>query len=308
MSNKIIFVSGQEGMVGSSVCRLLDKKNIKYLKCSRKELDLTNQEQVKKYFKKHYPNVIINCAGRVGGILENSLKKDKFLNDNLLIGFNLINASLEIPSVQFINLGSACIYPKNPHQPIKEEYLLTGKLEETNEGYAIAKIATLKYCQYLKENQNKNFISLQPTNLYGFNDNYDLKSSHVIPALIRKFYDAVLNKKNIVEVWGNSNTSRDFLFADDLADFIVYLIGKKLKYSYLNVGSGREVTITELVKLIKKVTGYKGNVIYQKNMPAGQKRRILDIRKLKKIGWFPKNSLESGLLKYYEWFKYNYDN
>lgn len=308
MSNKIIFVSGQEGMVGSSVCRLLDKKNIKYIKCSRKELDLTNQEKVKKYFKKHCPNIIVNCAGRVGGILENSLKKEKFLNDNLLIGFNLINASLEVPSLQFINLGSACIYPKNPCQPIKEEYLLTGKLEETNEGYAIAKIATLKYCQYLKENKNKNFISLQPTNLYGFNDNYDLKSSHVIPALVRKFYDAILNKKNTVRVWGNPNTSRDFLFADDLADFIVYLIGKKLKYSYLNVGSGREVAIAELVKLIKKVTGYKGSVIYQKNMPSGQKRRILDTRKLKKIGWAPKNSLESGLIKYFEWFKYNYDN
>jgi GDP-L-fucose synthase len=307
MSNKKIFISGQEGMVGSSVCRLLDKKNIKYLKCSRKELDLTNQEQVTKYFKRHYPDIIINCAGRVGGILENSLKKEKFLNDNLLIGFNLINASLHIPKVQFINLGSACIYPKDPFQPIKEEYLLSGKLEETNEGYAIAKIATLKYCQYLKEYQNKNFISLQPTNLFGFNDNYDLKSSHVIPALIRKFHDAVLKKKTIVKVWGNPNTSRDFLFADDLADFIVYLIGKKLKYSYLNVGSGREVAIKDLVKLIKKITGFKKKVIYQGNMPSGQKRRILDISKLRKIGWLPKNSLEDGLLKYFNWFKHNYN-
>lgn len=308
MQNKKIFISGQEGMVGSAVCRFLDKKKIKYIKCSRKKLDLTNQEAVNKYFKKYRPNIIINCAGRVGGILENSLKKDKFINENILIGFNLINSSLQIPKVQFINLGSACIYPKVTRQPIREDYLLSGKLEPTNEGYAIAKIATLKYCQYLKEDRNYNFISLQPTNLYGYNDNFDLKSSHVIPALIRKFYDAVMQKSNEVKVWGNPNTSRDFLFSDDLASLIYYLINKKIKYSYINVGSGKEVTIKKLVKLIKKITKFNGKVIYEKNMPAGQKRRFLDVSRVKKIGWSPKFSLEKGLEQYFNWFKRNYNN
>jgi GDP-L-fucose synthase len=307
LDKKRIFIAGQEGMVGSAVCRLFKEKNIKYIKCRRKDLDLTNQEAVERWFKKYRPNVIINCAGRVGGILENSLHKDRFLNDNILIGFNLINSSLKINNLQFINLGSACIYPRETVQPIKEDYLLTSELEPTNEGYAIAKIATLKYCQYLKKS-SKNYISLQPTNLYGYYDNYDLKSSHVIPALVRKFYDAVLNKSKEVRIWGNPNTSRDFLFSDDLADFIYYLINKKIKYDFLNVGSGTEVSIKKLASLIKEITGFNGKIIYQKHMPSGQKRRVLNISKMKTLGWSPRTDLQYGLIKYFNWFKSVYPN
>ena len=293
-------------MVGSAVHNLFKKNNLNIIECKRNSLDLLDQASVDSWFKKNDIKVVINCAGRVGGILENSLKKDFFLNDNILIGMNLINSSLTYKIKQFINLGSACIYPKITAQPIKEEYLLTAKLEGTNEGYAIAKIATLKYCEYLYQYRKKNFISLQPTNLYGFNDNYDLKSSHVIPALVRKFHDALINNKKKVEIWGNPNTSRDFLFSEDLAQFIFYLLKKKLKFPYINVGSGREVSILKLAQLIKKIIGYNGDFYFNKNMPAGQERRVLSTQKLLSTGWKPKFSLEEGLKRYYKWFKKNY--
>jgi GDP-L-fucose synthase len=302
-----IFISGQEGMVGSAVYSLFKKNNLNIVDCKRSDLNLTDQASVDYWFKNNKIQIVINCAGRVGGILENSLKKDLFLNDNLLIGLNLINSSLKYNVKQFINLGSACIYPKLTDQPIKEDFLLTSGLEETNEGYAIAKIATLKYCQYLYQYRKKNYISLQPTNLYGFNDNFDLQSSHVIPALIRKFHDAKINNKKKVEIWGNQKTSRDFLFSEDLSELIFFLLNKKIKYPYVNVGSGREVTILELVKLIAKIVDYNGNYYFNKNMPSGQKRRVLSTRKLISLGWKSRHTLELGLNKYYEWFVKNYN-
>jgi GDP-L-fucose synthase len=303
---KKIFIAGQEGMVGSAVYRLLKKKRLHVIDCKRKSLDLLSQSSVDSWFKKNNVEIVINCAGRVGGILENSLKKEKFLNDNLLIGLNLINSSLKYKVKQFINLGSACIYPKLTPQPIQENFLLQSKLEPTNEGYAIAKIATLKYCEYLYLYRNLNYISLQPTNLYGLNDNYDLNSSHVIPALIRKFYDAKINNQKTVEVWGEKNTSRDFLFSEDLANLIFFILNKKINYPYINVGSGREVAIIDLVKMIIKIIGYKGNYYFNSDMPSGQKRRVLSTKKLLSIGWKPKFSLENGLIKYYKWFKKSY--
>ena len=293
-------------MVGSSIYNLFKKKNLNIIECKRSSLDFLNQNSVDSWFKKNEVEIVINCAGRVGGILENSLKKDLFLNDNILIGINLINASIKYNVKQFINLGSACIYPKVTPLPIKEDYLLSSQLESTNEGYAIAKIATLKYCEYLFKYKKKNFISLQPTNLYGFNDNYDLKSSHVIPALVRKFHEALIYKKKTVEVWGNKNTTRDFLFSEDLADLTFFLLKKKIKYPFINVGNSKEVTILELVKLIKKIVGFNGNFYFNKNMPSGQKRRVLSTSRLKSIGWLPRFSLEEGLKKYYDWFKKNY--
>jgi GDP-L-fucose synthase len=301
-----IFIAGQEGMVGSAVYSLFKKQNINIIECKRNSLDLLNQASVDSWFKKNNVDIVINCAGRVGGILENSLKKDLFLNDNILIGMNLINSSIKYNIKQFINLGSACIYPKFTPQPIREDYLLSSELESTNEGYAIAKIATLKYCEYLNQYKKKNFISLQPTNLYGFKDNYDLKSSHVIPALVRKFHDAKIHNKKNVEVWGNKNTSRDFLFSEDLAELIFFLLNKNIKYPFINVGSGQEVTILKLVNLIIEIVGFKGNFYFNKNMPSGQKRRVLSTIKLRSIGWKPKFSLEVGLRKYYEWFKKEY--
>lgn len=306
MIKEKIFISGQEGMVGSSIYSLLKKKNLNIIECKRSSLDFLDQSSVDSWFKKNQIEIVINCAGRVGGILENSLKKDLFLNDNILIGVNLINASLKYNVKQFINLGSACIYPKTTPLPIKEDYLLTSELESTNEGYAIAKIATLKYCEYLYKYRNKNYISLQPTNLYGFNDNYDLKSSHVIPALVRKFHDALIFNKKTVEVWGNKNTTRDFLFSEDLAELIFFLLKKKIKYPFINVGNAKEVTILDLVELIKKIVGFKGNFYFNKNMPSGQERRVLSTVRLKSIGWKPRFSLEEGLKKYYLWFKKNY--
>lgn len=293
-------------MVGSSIYNLFKKKNLNIIECKRSSLDFLNQNSVDSWFKKNEVEIVINCAGRVGGILENSLKKDLFLNDNILIGINLINASLKYNVKQFINLGSACIYPKVTPLPIKEDYLLSSQLESTNEGYAIAKIATLKYCEYLFKYKKKNFISLQPTNLYGFNDNYNLKSSHVIPALVRKFHEALIYKKKTVEVWGNKNTTRDFLFSEDLADLIFFLLKKKIKYPFINVGNAKEVTILELVELIKKIVGFNGNFYFNKNMPSGQKRRVLSTSRLKSIGWLPRFSLEEGLKKYYDWFKKKY--
>lgn len=302
MNKKRIFIAGQEGMVGSAVYEKLKKKHI-LIDCKRKSLDLSNQLAVDSWFKKKNIEIVINCAGRVGGILENSLKKEKFLNDNLLIGFNLINSSLKFKVKQFINLGSACIYPKTTPQPIQENFLLQSKLEDTNEGYAIAKIATLKYCEYLYVYRNLNYISLQPTNLYGLNDNYDLNTSHVIPALIRKFHEAKINNQNTVEVWGKNSTTRDFLFSEDVANLILFILNKKIAYPYVNVGSGKEVSIENLVKLIIKVVGYKGNYHFNHDRPSGQKRRVLCTKILSKLGWRPKFSLEMGLIKYYKWFK-----
>lgn len=301
-----IFIAGQEGMVGSSVYNLFKKKNLNILECKRSSLDFLDQSSVDLWFKKNQIEIVINCAGRVGGILENSLKKDLFLNDNILIGVNLINASLKYNVKQFINLGSACIYPKKTPLPIQEDYLLTSELESTNEGYALAKITSLKYCEYLYKYRNKNYISLQPTNLYGLNDNYDLKSSHVIPALVRKFHEAFILNKKTVEIWGNKNTTRDFLFSEDLAELIFFLLKKKVKYPFINVGNAKEVTILELAELIKKIVGFKGNFYFNKNMPSGQKRRVLSTARLRSIGWKPRYSLEEGLRKYYLWFKKEY--
>jgi GDP-L-fucose synthase len=223
-----VFISGQEGMVGSAIYKLLKTKKYCIIECKRKELDLTDQSKTRLWFKKNQPDVVINAAGKVGGILDNSLHQEDYIYRNTIIGFNLIRCSLESNKVKkFINLGSACIYPKTTKQPIKEEYLLSSYLEETNEGYAIAKIATLKYCEYIKKFYKKDFISLQPANLYGTGDNFDLKSSHVIPALIRKFHMAKIQNKVSVEVWGSGSAKREFLHADDLASAVLFCLKKK---------------------------------------------------------------------------------
>ena len=230
-------------MVGSAITRLLQKKKSNIIFCKRRDLDLTNQTQVEKWFKKNKPDIVINAAGRVGGILDNSKFIDEYIYINTMIGFNLLNCANKYGVKKLINLGSACIYPRKAKQPIKESYLLSSKLEKTNEGYALAKISTLKYCEYLNKKYKKNFISLQPANLYGEGDNFDLKSSHVIPALIRKFHFAKVNSKKTVEVWGSGKVKREFLNVDDLASSIIFLLNKKTKYSYINVGSRDYISI-----------------------------------------------------------------
>ncbi len=279
------------------------KKKLNIIECKRKDLDFTSQIEVNIWFKKFRPNIVVNAAGKVGGILDNSLNKLDYIYTNTMIGFNLINASLLFDVKKFINLGSACIYPKENKQPIKEEYLLSSFLEESNEGYALAKISTLKYCEYIKFFLKKDFISLQPTNLYGERDNFDLSSSHVIPALIRKFHNSKKNNKNFVEVWGSGLAKREFMHVKDLAEAIYFCLNKKINHSFMNIGSGNYVSIRNLAELIKKITNYKGKIYYNKKYPDGVLKRSLDVTRIKKLGWYSKISLEDGLQEYYEYFK-----
>jgi GDP-L-fucose synthase len=298
-----VFIAGQEGMVGNAVYKLLKKKNFHLVNCKRSMLDLTSQQSVERFFKIHRPQIVINAAGKVGGILDNSKFQSDYLYINSIIGLNLIHSSHKYKVKKLINLGSACIYPKFVKTPIKEEYLLTSKLEETNEGYALAKILTLKYCSYLNKKFSKNFISLQPANLYGERDNFDLNSSHVIPALIRKFHEAKINNEKNVVVWGDGGSEREFLHVDDLANAIYFCLKNKIKHTYLNVGGEDYISILKLSRIIKKITKFKGKIIFDKSYPNGVKKRNLDSSRIYKLGWKPKINLEKGLRTYYSYFK-----
>ena len=290
-------------MVGSAILHIIKKKkSFNVINCNRKDLDLTNQSLVDKWFQKNKPEIVINAAGRVGGILDNSTHQSDYLYTNAMIGLNLINSSLKHEIKQFINLGSACIYPKKVSQPIKEDSLLSSQLEKSNEGYAIAKITCLKYCQYLKEKYNKNFISVQPTNLYGVGDNFDLKSSHVLPALVKKFTLAKEKKLKSVEIWGTGKQKREFLNVNDLASAVLFLLNKKINYDYLNIGSGEQISIKQLAMTIKKITGYKGKVFFNKDYPDGVKKRIVDSKLINKLGWKAKIKLKTGLIDYCSYY------
>ena len=300
---KKILIAGQEGMVGTSIYSLLKKKNYKLIHCPRKKVDFTDIKKVEKFFQINKPDIVINCAGRVGGILDNSKYQDEYLFVNTLIGLNLINISLKYNVKKLINLGSACIYPKKNKQPIKEDYLLSSYLEPTNEGYALAKISVLKYCEYVRKKFNKDFISLQPANLYGEGDNFDLKSSHVIPALVKKFFIAKKNKIKKVEIWGSGKVKREFLNVDDLAEAINFCLNRKIQYSFINVGSGTHVSIKELALLIKKIVNYEGQIYFNRKYPDGVKQRRLDIKRITKLGWKAKKSLKIGLSEYCKYFE-----
>jgi len=301
-----ILIAGQEGMVGSAIYKLLKKKKYKIIKCKRKYLDFTNYLKVSSFFKKKKPNIVINAAGKVGGILDNSKNPIDYLNKNILIGLNIINISYKHNVKKIINLGSACIYPRITKIPIKENYLLSSYLEKTNEAYALSKIITLKLCEYYKKIKKKEFISIQPANLYGDNDNYDLKSSHVIPALIRKFCEAKLNKKPKVIIWGSGKNKREFMHVNDLSNAIYFLLKKNTKEYFLNIGTNEEISIKELANKIKKISKYNGQIIFDKNKPDGQKRRVLDSNKIKKLGWKKKILLNNGLSQVYNNFEKKY--
>jgi GDP-L-fucose synthase len=300
---KKILISGQEGMVGYAIYKLLQNKNFKIIQCKRKDLDFTSQQQVNKWFKKHSPEIVINAAGRVGGILDNANNKADYIYINTMIGFNILNASLKYNVKKLINLGSACIYPKKTAQPIKEEYLLSSTLEPSNEGYSIAKIATIKYCQYIKEFLGKDFVSLQPANLYGERDNYDLKKSHVIPALVRKFHEAKIKNQKSVEVWGSGLVKREFLHVNDLAEAVYFCLKNEMNTSYLNIGGLDHVSIKNLAKTIKKIVNYRGKILFNRKYPDGVKNRKLDSSIILKKGWRPKISLKNGLKSYYKHYK-----
>ena len=291
-------------MVGRSIYKAIEKKNLfNIVECSRKDLDFTNQKAVDAWFQKNKPEVVINAAGRVGGILDNSNYQSDYIYINTMIGLNLINSSLKHKVKKLINLGSACIYPKNVKQPIKENSLLSSQLENSNEGYAIAKITCLKYCQYLKQKFKKDFISIQPANLYGEGDNFNLVSSHVLPALVKKFTTAKAKKLKSVEVWGSGNVKREFLNTEDLSSAILFLLKKKIKEDFINIGSGEQFSIKKLAIMIKKTTGYEGKIFFNKKYPDGVKKRQIDSKLIKKLGWKAKDTMKKGLIKYCEYYR-----
>ena len=306
-----IYVAGHEGMVGSALVRSLKKNNYSnIINRTRAELDLMSQEKTKKFFFMEKPDYVFIAAAKVGGILANSLYKGQFLYENLLIQNNLIHFAHETGVKKLMFLGSACIYPQNNPQPIKEEALLSGVLEPTNEAYAISKIAGIKLCQSYYDQYGDNFISLMPNNLYGPNDNFDLENSHVIPAMIRKVHEAKINSLNNVEIWGTGSPLREFLHVDVLADSAIFLIknleAKELydmEISHINIGSGEEISIKDLAILIKEVVDFHGDLIFNRNMPDGMKRKLLDTSRLNKLGWRSQISLNDGIKSVYSWYK-----
>lgn len=289
-------------MVGSSIHKLLKKKNFNIIECKRSSVDFTNQMSVDKWFKKHKPNIVINAAGKVGGIMDNKNFQPDYIYINSMIGLNIINSSLKFNVKKLINLGSACIYPKKTPQPIKEDSLLSSNLEKTNEGYALAKILSLKYCQHLRKKNKKDFISLMPANLYGEGDNFDLNSSHVLPALVKKFITAKIKNYSSVEVWGSGNVKREFLNVEDLSSAIYFVIKNKIKYDFINVGGGDHFSIKKIALMLKKITNYNGKIIFNKRYPDGVKRRQLNSNRIKKLGWKPKIGLKKGLEEYCKYY------
>jgi len=300
----LIYVAGHRGLVGSAVVRSLESQGFKnLLGRSREELDLTEQGAVRKFFESTRPQAVVMAAARVGGIHANNSHPAGFLRDNLLIQDNVIDAAYRSGVEKFVFLGSSCIYPKLSPQPIKEEYLLTGPLEPTNEWYAIAKIAGVKMCQAYRREFGFNAISLMPTNLYGPGDNFDLQSSHVLPALMRKFHEAKLRDAKSVEIWGTGTPRREFLHVDDLADAVVYLLQNYEGEPIVNIGWGEDLTISELANTIMSVIGYTGGLSFDHSKPDGTPRKLLDVSRLHSLGWRPRISLQSGIESTYAWFK-----
>ncbi len=304
--NSKIYVAGHTGMVGSSICRALENGGYnQIITKSFDELDLRQQSKVNEFYNEYKPDVVIDAAARVGGILANNEYPYQFLMENLQIQNNLIDGAYKIGCSKFIFLGSSCIYPKLAPQPLKEEYLLTDSLEKTNEWYAIAKIAGVKACQSIRKQFKLDYVSLMPTNLYGPNDNFDLKTSHVLPAMIRKFHDAKVDNQSTVTLWGTGLPMREFLHVDDLANAILFALENTLKDHLYNVGTGSDLKIKDLAKIIQKEVGHKGKVVWDKSKPDGTPRKLLDISKIKNIGWIPKITLHDGINKTYKWFLNN---
>lgn len=301
MNKKVkIFISGHNGMVGSACLNLLLKSGYKnIITINSNDLDLTNQKKVDNFIKSNKPEIIINCAAKVGGIIANESNPYNFLLDNMLIQNNLIKSAIDYSIKKFIFLGSSCIYPKLSPQPIKEEYLLTSELETTNQWYAIAKISGVKLIESIRKEYNMDYISLMPTNLYGYGDNYDLNNSHVLPALLKKFHLAKKNKKSEVTLWGTGKPLREFLNVDDLAEVILYFVENKGKESIYNVGSGEELSINNLAILISNIVGFKGEILWDETKPDGTPRKYLDSSRLRTLGLKPKIKLEEGVRKLY---------
>ena len=317
LKKKKIFIAGHNGMVGSSILKYF--KNLGFNKIiiqSRKQLDLINWNKVNKFLKKTKPDIVINCAGRVGGILANITYPKEFLFENIYIQLNLIDTCYKNNVRTFVNLGSSCIYPKNAKQPIKEDYLLTAKLESTNEAYAIAKIVGLKSCEFYNRQFKTNYFTLMPCNMYGPNDNFDIRSSHFIPGLIKKFYIADRKNMKNIEVWGSGKAKREIMYVDDLASAIFFILkkveekDKKVldvlkKNSHINIGVNKEYTIKQFANMIGKLFNKKINLKFNKSYPDGTLRKLLDSSIIYNLGWRPIISTEEGLRKTVEWYKKN---
>ena len=295
-----IYVAGHKGMVGSAILRNLKEKGYdNFVLRSFDELDLTDQRATKDFFDIEKPEYVFLAAAKVGGIYANDTYPAEFIYENMMIQNNVIKAAHDFKVKKLMFLGSSCIYPKLCPQPIKEEYLLTGPLEPTNEAYALAKIAGLKMCQFFKKEYGDNFISVMPTNLYGPNDNFDLKTSHVLPALIRKFHEAKVENKAFVEIWGTGNPRREFLYVDDMADACVYLMENYDGLEHVNIGTGEDLTIKELAETIKEVIEYKGELKFDISKPDGTPQKLLDVTKLNRLGWKNKIGLKDGIMRTY---------
>ncbi len=298
-----IYVAGHRGLVGSAIMRSLDKNGYKnVIGRTHKELDLTNQQAVRDFFAKERPDVVVLAAAKVGGINANNTTPADFAYENMQIQCNVIQCCHDYGVKKLLFLGSTCIYPRMAPQPIPEEALLTGPLEETNEAYAIAKIAGLEMCKFFKRQYGDNFISCMPTNLYGPYDNYDLSGSHVMPAMIRKFYDAKQKNAPTVELWGTGTPLREFLYVDDMADACIFLLEHYDGEQHVNIGTGEEVSIRELASTVQRVVGYQGEIVWNENMPDGTPRKLTDVTKLHELGWTHKVTLEEGVRLAYEWF------
>ena len=300
-----IYIAGHKGMVGSAVWRALTAEGYTNLTGkSSSELDLRNQQDVNAFFKQEQFDIVIDAAARVGGILANNENPYPFLMENLQIQNNLIDAAHKTNVTKFVFLGSSCIYPKLAPQPLKEDYLLTAPLEPTNEWYAIAKIAGLKACEAIRKQYGKDFVSLMPTNLYGPHDNFDLHTSHVLPAMIRKFHEAKA-KNTPVTLWGTGRPMREFLHVDDLAQAVLYAVKNKLPEHLYNVGTGTDVTIKQLAEIIQNIVGHTSSIIWDTNKPDGTPRKLLEVSKLNALGWKANISLEDGIARTYKWFLEN---
>jgi GDP-L-fucose synthase len=304
-----IYIAGHNGMVGSAIWRTLERKGYTQLMGkSSSELDLRDQIAVRNFIAQERPMVIIDAAARVGGILANNDYPYQFLMENMQIQNNLIDSALQEGVDKFIFLGSSCIYPKLAPQPLKEEYLLTGDLEPTNEWYAIAKITGVKACQAIRKQFGKDYVSLMPTNLYGTQDNFDLNTSHVLPAMMRKFYEAAANNNAPVTLWGSGTPMREFLFVDDMAEAVVFALENTLPDYLYNVGTGEDLTIKELAETIQKITGHQGEIVWDASKPDGTPRKLMDITKMHELGWKHKVVLEEGIQQTYDWFVENVEN
>lgn len=306
--NAKIYVAGHRGLVGSAIVRNLQSKGYtNIIGRTHRELDLLNQAAVREFFEKERPDYVVLAAAKVGGINANNTAPADFAYDNMQIQCNVIKSAHDYNVKKLLFLGSTCIYPRMAPQPIPEEALLTGPLEETNEAYAIAKISGLEMCKFFKRQYGDDFISCMPTNLYGPYDNYDLENSHVMPAMIRKFHEAKVNRAKSVELWGTGSPLREFLYVDDMADACTFLLENYSGEQHVNIGTGKEVTIKELAETVKRIVGFTGEIVWNSNMPDGTPRKLTSVDKLHALGWTHKIDLEEGVKLAYDWFVENID-